>query len=182
MHNLASPITLPPRLLLLASNGRTEEPKPPASTPVGSQDGNLHGPRALIFSPKYSSQPRSQETPCYFQAGRAVTAPSWPMAEIGRAAALPAQHFQFLSCKHTPGMVSSKALCKLKAALAARLTLHRIKKINQEKLFLLASHIHSPGAGEEKATGQRTSLPGLPAARPSLLLLLLAISPAFSKG
>lgn len=81
-------------------------------------------------------------------------------------------------------MASSKALCKLKAVLAARLILHRDKKkkINQEKLFLLASHIHGPGAGAEKATGQRTSLSGLPAARPSLLLLLLSVSPAFSEG
>lgn len=106
------------------------------------------------------------------------------MAEIRRAAALPAQHFQFLSYKHTPGMVSSKALCELKAVLAARLILHgnKRKKINQEKLFLLASCICSPGAGAEKATGRRISLPGLPAARLSLLLLLLGVLPAFSEG
>lgn len=153
LSNLALPIFLPAGLLLLASNRRTEEPKPPPSTPVGSQDGNLHSPRALIFSPKYSSKPRSWETHCYLQAGRAIMALSWPMADIRRAAALPTSHFQFLSCKRAPGVVSSKALCELKAVLAARLILHGDKKMNQEKFFLLPSHICSPGAGAENATG-----------------------------
>lgn len=135
MSNLALPIFLPAGLLLLASNRRTEEPKPPPSTPVGSQDGNLHGPGALIFSPKYSSKPRSWETHCYLQAGRVIMALRWPMAEIRRAAALPTSHFQFLSCKHTPGVVSSKALCELKAVLAARLILHGDKKNEPGEVF-----------------------------------------------
>lgn len=49
MGNSTSPLILPARLLLLASNGLTEEPEPPASTPVGSQDRNLHSPGALHF-------------------------------------------------------------------------------------------------------------------------------------
>lgn len=66
--NSASPIFSPAGLLLLASNGPTEELQPPASTPADSQDGNLHSPGALIFSPKYSSKPRSRETPQLFAA------------------------------------------------------------------------------------------------------------------
>lgn len=163
MSNLASPVILPARPLLLASNGPTQEPKP--SRPW--IPGRGIGTKLFCSQPERPPKVGSWKTPDICGQGEW----SWPRAgrRLQRVSGC-SQHFQFLSCQRSPGAVSSKALCELKAVLAARLILHGGKKKKNQPGEVIAasfSHIRSPGAGAERATGRRTSLPWASAAWPS---------------
>lgn len=126
MSNLASPVVLPARPLLLASNGLIQEPKP----------SRLWIPGRGIGTELFCSQPErppkvgSWKTPDICGQGEQ----SWPRAgrRLQRVSGC-SQHFQFLSCQCSPGAVSSKALSKLKVVLAAGLILHGGKKIKKKK-------------------------------------------------
>jgi len=174
MGNLASPIFLPAGLLLLASADRLQSRNLPPPRPWIPRTGISSAPELLYFPLITPPSPGAGKAP-------------WFPGRDGDSGPEPGGWDREGGCSPRSALsVSLSQKCsrrgflrgESKAVLAARLILHG-DKIKKNQPEVLPSRTHSPGAGAEAASCRRTSPPGLPAARPSLLLLLLGVSPAF---